>query len=37
MQSVYSTAPANGATGHSFGESYPFAKIQSVYSTALAD
>ena len=27
MQLVYSTTPANWATGHSLGESYPSAKI----------
>ena len=37
MQSVYSTAPANWATRHSLGKSYPSAEMQSVYSTAPAN
>ena len=32
MQSVYSTAPADWAMGHSLWQSYPSAEIQSVYS-----
>ena len=36
-QLVYSTTPANWATGHSLGESYPAVENQSVYSTAPAD
>ena len=34
MQSVYSTAPADRARGHSLRESCPFAVLQSVSSTA---
>ena len=37
MQSVYSTALADWATGYSLGKSYLSAEMQSVYSTALAD
>ena len=37
MQSVYSIAPANWATGHLLGESYPSGEMQYVYSTALVD
>ena len=38
MQSVYFTAPANCATGHSLSwGSYPSADIQSIYFTAPAD
>ena len=37
MQSVYSTAPADWATGHSFGKSYPSTEMQLVYSTARTD
>ena len=36
-QSVYSTAQADLATGHSLGESYSSAEKQSMYSTAPAD
>ena len=35
MQSVYSTGLADGATRQSFRETYPSAKMQSVYSIAL--
>ena len=31
---VYSTAPANWATGHSLMRFYPFAEMQSIYSAA---
>ena len=37
MQSVYSTVPADWATGHWLGESYSSAKMQSVYSIAPAN
>ena len=38
MQLVYSTAPADWATGHSsWGRAYPCAVMQSVYSTPQAD
>ena len=36
-QSVYSTAPADWATGHSLEVFYPFAKKQSMYSTVPTD
>ena len=34
IKSVYSTAPAEWATKHSLGESYPSAEMQSAYFTA---
>ena len=34
---MYSTAPADYATGHTLEESYSSAEIQSMYSTAHAD
>ena len=37
MLSVYSTAPADRATGHSLAGSYLSVEMQSVYSTAPAD
>ena len=37
MQSVYSATLADWATGHSLGESYPSAEMQTVYSAAPAD
>ena len=37
MQEVHSKAPADWATGHLLGESYPSAEMQAVYSTAPAD
>ena len=37
MQSVYSTVPAEWATGYSLGESYPSTEMQSVYSAAPAN
>ena len=37
MQSVYSTAAADWATGYSLGKSYPSAEMQSVDSTPVAD
>ena len=36
-RSVYSTAPADWATGHSLGRYYPSAEMQSVYYTAPAN
>ena len=37
IQLMYSTAPADWATGHSLRESYHSAEMQLMYSTALAD
>ena len=37
MPSVYSTAQADWATGHSLWESNPSAEMQSVYPTAQAE
>ena len=34
MQSVYSEAPANRATGHSMVDSYPSAEMQSKFSVS---